>query len=194
MTKKLATLRGRAAEIMTIFSQKTPHPKCELEYQTPFQLLVAVVLSAQTTDKSVNKCTRKLFQVVTTPSELYALSPQGLLPYIASLGLAPTKAKNLIKLSHMLEKYHGGQVPKTYDHLIELPGVGRKTAHVVLAELFRQPVLAVDTHVFRVGKRLGFHLEDNVIRAEKKLMTIIDKKYLPEAHHWLILHGRYVCK
>ena len=187
-------LHNRARAVMEIFQHHNPNPKCELNHTNPFELLVAVVLSAQTTDNAVNKCTTKLFKVCSTPQQLYALGQPKLLSYIASLGLAPTKAKHLIQLAKQLIDHHNSQVPCAYADLIALPGVGRKTAHVIQAEVFGQPTLAVDTHVLRVGRRLGFHTAQTPLGAEQQLLKVIAKSYLPKAHHWLILHGRYQCK
>ena len=193
MTESIPALRLRASIIMERFCAANPHPKCELNHSSPFELLVAVVLSAQTTDKAVNQCTASLFKVATSPTKLYQLGEARLLTYIKRLGLAPTKAKHLIALSKQVIELHHGKVPHTYDQLTALPGVGRKTASVVLAEVFGQPTLAVDTHVFRVGRRLGFHSAGTPLAAEKQLLKVIDTSYLPRAHHWLILHGRYLC-
>lgn len=189
----MTSQKRRARRIMEIFSQHNPNPQCELVYSHPFELLVAVVLSAQTTDKAVNQCTQRLFKVASTPEQINALGVDKLRQYISSLGLAPTKAKNLIRLSQQLTRDHQSQVPDRYDDLIALPGVGRKTANVVLAEIFGHPTLAVDTHVFRVGKRLQFHQASQPLAAERQLLQVIHRRYLPKAHHWLILHGRSTC-
>ncbi len=181
-------------EVLHAFEAKNPHPRCELLYKTPFQLLCSVVLSAQTTDHRVNLSTAALYAEEFTPQTVIALGEQGLLHHIRSVGLAPTKAKNLVRLSQMLIELHASAVPQNRPDLEKLPGVGRKTASVVLGELYRQPTLAVDTHVFRVGKRLGWHNENSVEKAEKKMLKIIPQHYLPQAHHWLVLHGRYICK
>lgn len=179
---------------MARFLRDNPHPRCELTHRSPFELLVAVVLSAQTTDKAVNRCTAQLFKVCSTPQQLVALGQEQLLRYIGSLGLAPTKAKHLVALAHQLIHEHHSAVPDTYAKLVALPGVGRKTANVVLAEIFGAPTLAVDTHVYRVGRRLGLHAAANPEQAEQQLLQVIHRRYLPRAHHWLILHGRYRCK
>jgi endonuclease-3 len=171
-----------------------PEARCELYYETPFQLLVSVVLSAQTTDKMVNKCMEPLYRAGFDLSTVETLGEAGLLAKIRSIGLAPTKAKNVVKLTAMLRAKHGGQVPRTRDALEELPGVGRKTANVVLGEVFGEPTLAVDTHVFRVSHRLGLTNAKTPFDCEQDLLAVIDPKFLPRAHHWLILHGRYTCK
>lgn len=173
-----------------------PAPKTELYFKTHYQLLVSVVLSAQTTDKMVNRCMQPLYDAKEgfTPELALKWGEVKLLSFIKSIGLAPTKAKNVIRLSRLIIEQHGGKVPLLREALEELPGVGRKTANVVLAELAGEPTLAVDTHVFRVTKRLGLHREMQAEAAEKVLMTVVDRKYLPMAHHWFILHGRYTCK
>ncbi len=178
-------------EIFRRFRAANPHPTTELEYRTPFELLVAVVLSAQATDKSVNLATRKLFPV--TPQRILELGVKGLEPYIRSIGLYPTKAKNLVALSKMLVEEHGGEVPATREALERLPGVGRKTANVVLNTAFGQPTVAVDTHIFRVANRTGLAPGKDVLAVEEKLLKFTPPEYLKDAHHWLILHGRYVC-
>ena len=178
---------------MQRFSAHGPAPRCELHYHTPYQLLVAVVLSAQATDKSVNKCLTPLFDAGFAIDTALALGEAGFLAKIRAIGLAPTKAKNVIKLSQLLVDRHGGEVPHNRAALEDLPGVGRKTANVILGEIWRDPTLAVDTHVFRVSARLGLHTEKTPEKCEKKLLSLIDPKYLPTAHHWFILHGRYLC-
>lgn len=187
-------LQQRAEQIMAMFAQDNPHPRCELNHRSPFELLVAVVLSAQTTDKAVNRCTAPLFKVCASPQQLVALGQRRLFQYISSLGLAPTKARHLVALARQLIDKHDSQVPDTYEELVALPGVGRKTANVILAEIFGAPTLAVDTHVYRVGRRLGLHTAANPVHAEQQLLQVIHWRYLPRAHHWLILHGRYRCK
>ena len=172
----------------------TPEPKCELYYNTPYQLLVSVVLSAQTTDKMVNRCMKPLYQKGFTPEGVLALGETGLLPFIRSIGLAPTKTKNIIKLTSIIINKFASKIPQTRTDLESLPGVGRKTANVILGEIYSQPTLAVDTHVFRVTKRLGWHNELLPVKAEKALLQVIPESSLPKAHHWLILHGRYTCK
>ncbi|MEE8295423.1 MAG: endonuclease III [Sphingomonadales bacterium] len=171
-----------------------PEPKGELEYLNSFTLLVAVVLSAQATDVGVNKATPALFKVADTPEKMVALGLENLKEYIKTIGLFNTKAKNVIALSEKLIGEHGGQVPKDRDALIELPGVGRKTANVVLSMAFGMPTVAVDTHVFRVSNRTGLAPGKNPLEVEKNLLDVIPEKYLFHAHHWLILHGRYICK
>lgn len=170
-----------------------PEARCELVYHTPYQLLVSVVLSAQTTDKMVNRCMAPLYAGDFTPATVLAHGEASLLSKIKSIGLAPTKARNIIKLSEILIQQHHGEVPRARDDLEALPGVGRKTANVVLAEIYGEPTLAVDTHVFRVGARLGWHDQATPAKAEAALLKVIDPSFLPAAHHWLILHGRYLC-
>jgi len=170
-----------------------PDPKSELEHTTPFELLVAVVLSAQATDKSVNLATAKLFPVANTPQKLAALGVEGLEQYIRTIGLYRGKAKNVVALSNLLLEKHGGEVPKTREALEELPGVGRKTANVVLNVAFGELTLAVDTHVFRVSNRTGLAPGKDPLEVETRLMKVTPPKYLRNAHHYLILHGRYTC-
>ncbi|MDR1350976.1 MAG: endonuclease III [Zoogloeaceae bacterium] len=171
-----------------------PAPKTELDYQTPFQLLVAVMLSAQATDVSVNKATRQLFPVAPTPESLLALGEAGLTPYIKSIGLYRVKARNLIATCRLLLERHAGETPKTRAELEALPGVGRKTANVVLNTAFGQPTIAVDTHIFRVANRTGLAPGKDVRAVEDRLTQTTPPAYRQNAHHWLILHGRYVCK
>ncbi|MGA2709989.1 MAG: endonuclease III [Steroidobacteraceae bacterium] len=170
-----------------------PAPKSELRYSTPFELLVAVILSAQATDKSVNKATAVLFPVANTPSALLALGLAGLSKYIASIGLYNSKAKNIIATCRILLEKYRGNVPETREALEELPGVGRKTANVVLNTAFGQPTIAVDTHIFRVANRTGIAPGKTVRIVEDKLMKLVPADFIRDAHHWLILHGRYVC-
>jgi endonuclease-3 len=170
-----------------------PHPTTELEYTTPFELLIAVILSAQATDVSVNKATRVLYPVANTPVAIYALGIEGLVPYIRSIGLYPTKAKNVIETCRLLLAEHAGQVPRTREALQALPGVGRKTANVVLNTAFGENVMAVDTHIFRVANRTGLAPGKNVDEVEQQLMKLVPTEFLHDAHHWLILHGRYTC-
>ena len=179
--------------ICTIFAEKIPNPHCELYYRTPYQLLVSVVLSAQATDKSVNRAMQPLYDKGFTQQTVLQLGISGLLEKIRSIGLAPTKAKNIYNLTLKLLEQDAGQVPKTRSELEALPGVGRKTANVILGELYREPTLAVDTHVFRVTYRLGLHKEKNPLKAEKVLLEKINPAWLPRAHHWFVLHGRYIC-
>ncbi len=171
-----------------------PEPTTELRYSTPFELLVAVVLSAQATDKSVNLATRTLFKVANTPAAIAALGEDGLIPYIRTIGLYRTKAKNLVKLSRILLDEYGGEVPATREALEKLPGVGRKTANVILNTAFGQPTIAVDTHIFRVANRTGLAPGSTVEEVERKLDKLVPDEFKKDAHHWLILHGRYVCK
>jgi len=171
-----------------------PHPTTELEYRTPFELLVAVVLSAQATDKSVNFATRKLFEVASTPAAIAALGADGLIPYIQTIGLFRNKAKNVAALAQILVDQHDGAVPRDRTALEALPGVGRKTANVVLNTAFGEPTIAVDTHIFRVANRTGIAPGGSVDEVERKLMKFVPEEFREDAHHWLILHGRYVCK
>tara|TARA_Y100000991_G_scaffold211333_1_gene193771 strand:+ start:1001 stop:1678 length:678 start_codon:yes stop_codon:yes gene_type:complete len=175
--------------------QKTnPEPKCELYYRTPYQLLISVVMSAQATDKSVNKCMKPLYEQDLTPDQVLKMEEAGIFEKIKSIGLAKTKSKNIYALTKILIKEHNYRIPSDRQELQKLPGVGRKTANVVLAEIYNQPTLAVDTHVYRVSRRLGLHREDKPEKVEDILTQIIDEKFLPAAHHWFILHGRYTCK
>jgi endonuclease-3 len=170
-----------------------PHPQSELAHRTPFELLVAVVLSAQATDKGVNKATAKLFPVAHTPAAIAALGVDGLIPYVQSIGLFRNKAKNIVALSQILLREHGGEVPASREALEKLPGVGRKTANVVLNVAFGQPTIAVDTHIFRVANRMGLAPGKNPDEVERKLVKFVPEEFRQHAHHWLILHGRYVC-
>lgn len=170
-----------------------PHPTTELEYRTPFELLIAVVLSAQATDVSVNKATRQFFPRYGTPQKLLALGEDGLIEYIKNIGLYRTKAKNVIALCRLLAAQHGGEVPRTREALQALPGVGRKTANVVLNTAFGEPTIAVDTHIFRVANRTGLAPGKDVEEVERKLLKFVPEEFRKDAHHWLILHGRYVC-
>jgi endonuclease-3 len=171
-----------------------PSPTTELAYSTPFELLVAVVLSAQATDRSVNAATRALFAVANTPEAIAALGDDGLLPYIRTIGLFRTKARNVVELSRILVERHGGTVPASRAALEALPGVGRKTANVVLNTAFGEPTIAVDTHIFRVANRTGLAPGKNVDEVERRLLKFVPEEFRKDAHHWLILHGRYVCK
>jgi endonuclease-3 len=175
------------------FRAANPNPTSELVHTTPFELLVAVVLSAQATDKGVNKATEKLFRVANTPAAIAKLGEAGLVPYIQTIGLYRNKAKNVVKLSEILVRDHGGEVPKSREALEALPGVGRKTANVVLNTAFGEPTIAVDTHVFRVANRTGIAHGDTVDEVEKRLLKFVPDEFRQHAHHWLILHGRYVC-
>jgi endonuclease-3 len=192
--KRLAPAeRARIDEIFTRFEEQESDPRTELDYDNPFTLVVAVALSAQATDVSVNKATARLFQVADTPQQMLALGEEGLKPYISSIGLYNTKAKNVIALSRILVEQYGGEVPLDREKLQALPGVGRKTASVVLNELRVEPAIAVDTHVFRVSHRLGLASGKTPEQVEAQLMQIVPEPYLTRAHHWLILHGRYTC-
>jgi len=171
-----------------------PAPRTELNYQSPFELLVAVMLSAQATDKSVNKATAALFRAANTPAALLALGVDGLTPYIKSIGLYNGKAKNIIAACRLLLERHSGAVPASRQELEQLPGVGRKTANVILNTAFGEATIAVDTHIFRVANRTGLAPGKTVQAVEEKLLKFVPPEYLQDAHHWLILHGRYVCK
>ena len=184
----------KRAAIFARLRAANPEPASELEYRSPFELLVAVVLSAQATDKSVNLATRALFQVANTPQALLELGAAGLERYIKSIGLYRTKAKNIIATCRLLLERHGGEVPQTREALEQLPGVGRKTANVILNVAFGQPTIAVDTHIFRVANRTGIAPGKDVLAVEKKLLKFVPEEFRQHAHHWLILHGRYVCK
>ncbi len=184
----------RRHEIFRRLRAANPSPTTELVYRTPFQLLVAVVLSAQATDKSVNQATQTLFAVADTPERMLALGEEGLKTHIRRIGLYQTKARNLIAACRMLLEAHGGEVPRERAALERLPGVGRKTANVVLNTAFGEPTIAVDTHIFRVANRTGLAPGKTVLEVERKLMRHVPREYRQDAHHWLILHGRYVCK
>jgi endonuclease-3 len=184
---------ARVQEIFDRFAAKDDHPKTELNYSSPFTLVVAVALSAQATDVSVNKATKSLFRDADTPAKMAALGVEGLMPYIQSIGLYRTKAKNVIATSNILLEQYGGEVPLNREALMSLPGVGRKTASVVLNELDIEPAIAVDTHVFRVAHRLRIADGSTPDKVEAQLMAVVPAPYLTRAHHWLILHGRYTC-
>ena len=192
--------RGRQltrAEITQMFerlSELNPNPTTELEYSTPFELLIAVLLSAQATDVGVNKATRRLFPVANTPAAIAALGEDGLKRYINTIGLYNAKAANVVAMAKLLLERHGGEVPRTRVELEALPGVGRKTANVVLNTAFGEPTMAVDTHIFRVSNRTGLAQGKDVRAVEDRLLKRVPAEYLHDAHHWLILHGRYVCK
>ena len=195
--KRLSRPRLSKAEIEEMFArlrQLNPAPTTELEFSTPYELLVAVALSAQATDVGVNKATRKLFPVANTPGKIAALGVDKLKPYIATIGLFNTKAANVVAMAEQLIANHGGEVPRDRESLEALPGVGRKTANVVLNTAFGEPTMAVDTHIFRVSNRTGLAPGKNVREVEDLLVRVIPDEYLHDAHHWLILHGRYVCK
>jgi endonuclease-3 len=180
-------------QIFERFQAANPHPTTELAYRTPFELLVAVVLSAQATDKSVNLATAKLFPVANTPDRIFRMGEEKLTGYIQTIGLFRTKAKNVIGLSRIILEEYGGEVPRTREQLESLPGVGRKTANVVLNTAFGQPTMAVDTHIFRVANRTGLGPGKDPLEVERKLLKFTPPEFLMDAHHWLILHGRYVC-
>ncbi|MGO4279642.1 MULTISPECIES: endonuclease III [Cupriavidus] len=186
-----------AAKTRAIFEtlrDVNPTPTTELEYSSPFELLIAVLLSAQATDVGVNKATRLLFPVAHSPQQMLALGEAGLIDYIKTIGLYKTKAKHVMETCRILVERHGGRVPPDREALEALPGVGRKTANVVLNTAFGQPTIAVDTHIFRVSNRTGLAPGKNVDIVEQKLLKVVPKEFLHDAHHWLILHGRYVCK
>ena len=180
-------------EIFECLRKANPHPTTELEYTTPFELLIAVILSAQATDVSVNKATRKLYPVANTPAAIHALGVDGLIPYIQTIGLYKTKAKNVIETCRLLLEQHDGKVPRERESLQALPGVGRKTANVVLNTAFGEVAMAVDTQIFRVSNRTGIAPGKNVDAVEQKLLKLVPAEFLMDAHHWLILHGRYTC-
>ncbi|AVV35084.1 endonuclease III [Halomonas sp. SF2003] len=180
-------------EIFTRLRNENPEPRTELAWSTPFELLIAVLLSAQATDVGVNKATAKLYPVANTPVSILALGVESLKEYIKTIGLFNTKAENVIKTCRMLIERHGGEVPQTREALEALPGVGRKTANVVLNTAFGQPTMAVDTHIFRVSNRTRIAPGKSVLEVEHKLMRHVPKEFLVDAHHWLILHGRYTC-
>ena len=181
-------------EIFSRLAAANPQPTTELEYSTPFELLVAVALSAQSTDKGVNLATRRLFPVANTPEAIHALGEDGLADFIKTIGLYRSKARHLIAACRMLIDLHGSQVPHDRAALEALPGVGRKTANVILNTAFGEPTMAVDTHIFRVANRTGLAPGKTVLAVEKKLLKVIPREFLVNAHHWLILHGRYVCQ
>lgn len=185
---------SKRREIFTRFRTANPHPTTELEYSTSFELLVAVVLSAQATDKSVNLATKRLFPRANTPERILELGEAGLRDNIKSIGLFKTKAKNILATCAILIQDHGSEVPRTRDELERLPGVGRKTANVVLNTAFGEPTIAVDTHIFRVANRTGIAPGKDVLEVELKLLKFIPEEFRHDAHHWMILHGRYVCK
>jgi endonuclease-3 len=185
---------GQVATLFARFADANPDPRGELEYKNPFTLLVAVVLSAQATDAGVNKATKPLFKVADTPAKMLALGEAKLREYIKTIGLYNSKAKNVIKLSGILQKQYDGKVPNSRDALEQLPGVGRKTANVVLNIAFGEPTIAVDTHIFRVSNRTGLAPGKTPLAVETKLEARVPEKFKLHAHHWLILHGRYVCK
>lgn len=183
----------RIAEIFKRLRSARPHPTTELEYRTPFELLIAVILSAQATDKSVNAATRVLYREANTPQAILALGVEGLSRYIKTIGLFNTKARNVIETCRLLIEQHGGEVPESREALEALPGVGRKTANVILNTAFGHPTIAVDTHIFRVSNRTGIAKGKDVRAVEDRLLKVVPDEYKQDAHHWLILHGRYVC-
>ena len=186
--------KNEILEIMSVFAQKDPNPRCELDYKNAFTLLVAVVLSAQSTDKGVNKATKALFEIADTPQKMAALGLEELKNYIKTIGLYNNKAKNIIALSQTLVEKYQGEVPADREALENLPGVGRKTANVVLNVWFNQPTLAVDTHVMRISHRLGFSNGKTPLAIEQDLLKVLPPEYVKNANHWLVLFGRYVCK
>jgi len=185
---------AKREEIFRRLSSLNPEPATELHYRNPFELLVAVVLSAQATDKSVNLATPRLSQAAGSPAAMLALGQDGLEEYIKTIGLYRTKAKNLLAACRLLIERHGGEVPSNREALENLPGVGRKTANVILNSAFGEPTIAVDTHIFRLANRTGLAPGKNVVEVENKLLKFVPEQYRRHAHHWLILHGRYVCK
>ena len=185
--------KQKRTEIFTRLRAANPNPTTELNYSSPFELLIAVILSAQATEVGVNKATDKLFPVANTPDTILALGVDGLKEYIKTIGLFNSKAENVIKTCRILVEQHGSEVPQTREALEALPGVGRKTANVVLNTAFGQPAMAVDTHIFRVSNRTGIAPGKNVLEVEDRLMRWVPKEFLLDAHHWLILHGRYTC-
>ncbi len=192
--ESLTTKRARCAEILSRLRDLNPRPTTELEYASPFELLIAVVLSAQATDVGVNKATRRLFPIARTPAAILALGEESLKRYISTIGLFNAKAKNVIALCRQLIEQHGGEVPRERAALEALPGVGRKTANVVLNTAFGEPTIAVDTHIFRVSQRLGLSRGRTPLAVEQDLLKTVAEEFLRDVHHWLILHGRYTCK
>ena len=184
----------KRTEIFRRLRKANPHPTTELAYGTPFELLISVILSAQATDKSVNLATARLFPLANTPQKILALGESGLTPYIQRIGLYRTKARNVIATCALLVAKFGGEVPSNREDLESLPGVGRKTANVILNTAFGQPTIAVDTHIFRVANRTGIAPGKNVVEVEYRLLKFVPEEFQGDAHHWLILHGRYVCK
>ncbi|EFX92084.1 endonuclease III [Actinobacillus ureae ATCC 25976] len=185
--------QAKRIEILTRLRNENPHPTTELNYSNPFELLIAVILSAQATDKGVNKATDKLFPVANTPQAILDLGVDGLKEYIKTIGLFNSKAENIIKTCRDLIEKHHGEVPENREALEALAGVGRKTANVVLNTAFGHPAIAVDTHIFRVSNRTGFALGKDVIKVEEKLLKVVPAEFKVDVHHWLILHGRYTC-
>ncbi|MDL1866318.1 endonuclease III [Betaproteobacteria bacterium PRO4] len=185
---------SKRREIFSRLREANPQPTTELEYSTPFQLLVAVILSAQATDKSVNLATKKLFPVADTPEKILQLGETGLSTFIQRIGLYRTKTRNILATCQLLIEQHNSEVPRSRTALENLPGVGRKTANVVLNTAFGEPTIAVDTHIFRVANRTGLAPGKNVMEVERKLLKMVPDEFRQDAHHWLILHGRYICK
>ncbi len=186
--------RDKRTAIYSKLRELDPEPDTELRYQTPFELLVSVILSAQATDVGVNKATEKLYPVASTPAAIVALGEDGLKQYIKTIGLFNSKAGNIIKTCRILMEEHGGEVPRTREALEKLPGVGRKTANVILNTAFGEPTIAVDTHIFRVANRTGIAKGKTPLEVEKRLVRLTPDEFKKNAHHWLILHGRYICK
>lgn len=197
MATKTATVKNMTKkQVQTFFERlrdQRPNPTTELNFSTPFELLIAVTLSAQATDVSVNKATDKLFPIANTPEAIFGLGVEGLKQYIKTIGLYNSKAENVIKTCQILMERHNSQVPNNRADLEALPGVGRKTANVVLNTAFGHPTMAVDTHIFRLGNRTGLAVGKNVLEVEHRLVKVIPKEFMVDAHHWLILHGRYCC-
>lgn len=185
--------KQKRQEIFERLRRENPNPTTELEYNSPFELLISVILSAQATDVGVNKATAKLYPVANTPEAIYSLGVEGLSEYIKTIGLYNSKAKNVIATCRLLIDQHGSEVPEDRESLEALPGVGRKTANVVLNTAFGHPTMAVDTHIFRVSNRTKIAQGKNVVEVEKRLLKFIPKEFMQDAHHWLILHGRYTC-
>jgi endonuclease-3 len=185
--------KADAAAVFAALRKANPRPRTELRYDSPFELLVSVILSAQATDVSVNKATAGLFRVANTPRDILDLGVAGLRPHIRSIGLYNTKARNIVRTCELLLREHGGEVPRDRAALERLPGVGRKTANVVLNTAFGEETIAVDTHIFRVANRTGLAPGRNVLEVERKLLRIVPAQFRKDAHHWLILHGRYTC-
>lgn len=186
--------KAKRIEIFTRWREANPNPTTELEYSSPFELLIAVILSAQATDVGVNKATKHLFKAANTPEAMAALGLVNIRNYIKTIGLFNTKAKNVLATCKQLVKQHGGQVPENREDLEALPGVGRKTANVILNTAFGHPTIAVDTHIFRVSNRTRIAQGKNVVEVEKRLLRLVPDEFKVDAHHWLILHGRYICK
>ena len=186
--------KTKRTEIFSRWKAQNPKPETELNYSSPFELLIAVILSAQATDVGVNKATNKLYPVANTPQAIYNLGLTKLKTYVKTIGLYNSKAKNVIATCKILIDKYDGEIPRTREELVALPGVGRKTANVDLNTAFGEPTMAVDTHIFRVGNRTGIGPGKDVLEVEKRLVKLIPKEFLVDAHHWMILHGRYICK